>query len=54
MKNKDDKDFPPEEATKRFKAALLGARLAGHVPMKAKKASPQKSKRTKASKKPTA
>jgi hypothetical protein len=39
VKNKDDKDsFPPEEAAKRFKAALLGARLAGHVPMKAKKA----------------
>jgi len=39
MKREEEQDsFPPKEATERFKAALLGARLAGHVPMKAKKA----------------
>lgn len=28
--------YSPEETQERMKAALLGARLAGHVPMKAK------------------
>jgi hypothetical protein len=33
-----DEKFSDTETERRFKAALLGARLAGHVPMKAKKA----------------
>jgi hypothetical protein len=44
-KNSDDQ-YSPEEAKERMKAALLGARLAGHMPMKAKKAA----KKTKAKK----
>jgi hypothetical protein len=36
MSKKSDDQYSPEE--ERMKAALLGARLAGHVPMKAKKA----------------
>jgi hypothetical protein len=32
----DDERFSQEESHKRFEAALRGARLAGHVPMKAK------------------
>ena len=52
MKHKEEQQdsFPPEEATKRFKAALLGARIAGHVPMKAKKAAAQKRRAKKKSK----
>jgi hypothetical protein len=38
MTKKPDDQYSPEEAKERMKAALLGARLAGHVPMKAKKA----------------
>jgi hypothetical protein len=34
--------YSPEEAKERMKAALMGARLAGHVPMKAKKAAKKK------------
>jgi hypothetical protein len=48
MKYKEEQDsFPPKEAAGRFRAALLGARLAGHMPMKAKKAA----KKTKPKKK---
>src|SRR5258708_11100956 len=36
-KSKDE--FPPEEAARRLVAALRGARIAGHVPMKAKEQS---------------
>jgi hypothetical protein len=37
MKNKEEQEqFPAKEAAKRFEAALRGARLAGHVPMKPK------------------
>jgi hypothetical protein len=41
-------DYSEQEARQRLEAALRGARLAGHVPMKAKKAT----KKTKAKKKP--
>jgi hypothetical protein len=34
--------YSNEEAAQRFKDALRGARLAGHVPMKAKKAAKKK------------
>jgi hypothetical protein len=44
---KSDDQYSPEEAKGRMKAALLGARLAGHMPMKAKKAA----KKTKPKKK---
>jgi hypothetical protein len=36
MTKKPDDQYSPEEAKERMKAALLGARLAGHVPMKEK------------------
>jgi hypothetical protein len=36
MAKKPDDQYSPEEAKERMKAALLGARLAGHVPMIAK------------------
>jgi hypothetical protein len=36
MAKKPDDQYSPQEAKERMKAALLGARLAGHVPMKAK------------------
>jgi hypothetical protein len=36
MSKKSDDQYSPQEAKERMKAALLGARLAGHVPMKAK------------------
>jgi hypothetical protein len=47
---KEDQDtkFDPVESKRRFEAALLGARVAGHVPMKAKKVV----KKTKPKKKP--
>jgi hypothetical protein len=48
MKKKDDDHYSDEEARNRLVAALRGARLAGHVPMKAKKAA----KKTKPKKKP--
>jgi hypothetical protein len=48
MAKKPDDQYSPEEAKERMKAALLGARLAGHVPMKAKKAA----KKIKSKKKP--
>lgn len=47
-KKPDDK-YSDEEAKDRLVAALRGARLAGHVPMKAKKAA----KKSKAKKKPS-
>ncbi|WP_291571208.1 hypothetical protein [Bradyrhizobium sp.] len=40
---KSDDQYSPEEAKERMRAALLGARVAGHVPMKAK----PKAKKTK-------
>jgi hypothetical protein len=48
MAKKPDDQYSPEEAKERMVAALKGARLAGHVPMKAKKAA----KKTKPKKKP--
>jgi hypothetical protein len=48
MAKKSDDQYGPKEAEARMKAALLGARIAGHVPMKAKKAA----KKNKAKKKP--
>jgi hypothetical protein len=44
LSKKTDDQYSPQEAKERMKAALLGARLAGHVPMKAKKAVKKKSK----------
>jgi hypothetical protein len=44
-----DNQYSQKEAAERFRAALKGARVAGHVPMKAKKAA----KKTKAKKKAT-
>jgi hypothetical protein len=41
-------DYTKEEAEQRLVAALRGARLAGHMPMKAKKSA----KKTKPKKKP--
>jgi hypothetical protein len=46
MVKKPEDQYSPEEAKERMKAALLGSRIAGHVPMKAKKAA-KKSKATK-------
>lgn len=43
--SKDDDKFESEEAKRRMIAALRGARLAGHMPMKAKKAA-KKAKKT--------
>jgi len=48
MAKKPDDQFSEEETKQRMVAALKGARLAGHVPMKAKKAA----KKTKPKKKP--
>jgi hypothetical protein len=49
MADKDNEEkYPPDEAKRRLVAALRGARIAGHVPMKpkeqkaAKKAKPKK------------
>lgn len=36
MPKKTEDRYSAEETKERMKAALLGARLAGHVPMKAK------------------
>jgi hypothetical protein len=47
-KKSDDK-FSDQESQRRFKTALLGARLAGHVPMK-KKAAKKAKKRPKTTK----
>ena len=33
MAKKADENYSPEEAQKRFEAALRGARIAGHKPM---------------------
>jgi hypothetical protein len=46
-KKKDDDQFGDEEAKRRFVAALRGARLAGHVPMKAKKTANKTKPKTK-------
>jgi hypothetical protein len=46
---KSDDQYSPEEAKQRMLAALRGARLAGHMPMKAKKTV----KKTKLKKKPS-
>ena len=48
MAKKPDDQYSPEETQQRMKAALLGARIVGHVPMKAKpKAKKAKSKKAK-------
>jgi hypothetical protein len=38
MMKKPDDQYSPDEAKERMRAALLGARVVGHVPMKPKKA----------------
>lgn len=48
MPKQADDQYSEEETKQRMVAALKGARLAGHVPMKAKKAA----KKTKPKKKP--
>ena len=48
MTDKKTDEYSQQEAQRRFEAALKGARLAGPMPMKAKKAA----KKTKAKKKP--
>jgi hypothetical protein len=49
MSGKSNDEFSAEEAKLRMEAALRGARLAGHMPMKTKKAAkktkPKKKKR---------
>jgi len=51
MQKKEEDKFSQEEAAQRFRAALRGARIAGHVPMKEKpkvnKAANKKSKKSK-------
>jgi hypothetical protein len=47
---KMDEDYPEKEAQERFKAALRGARIAGHVPMKPKETKVAKKKAKKAAK----
>jgi hypothetical protein len=42
MTKKSDDQYSPEEIQQRMVAALRGARLAGHLPMKAKKAAKKK------------
>jgi hypothetical protein len=42
MTEKPDDQYSPEEAKERMKAALLGARLAGHVSMKAPRRKPKR------------
>ena len=37
MPKKAEEQYSDDELKRRFEAALKGARLAGHVPMKAKK-----------------
>lgn len=49
MVDKKSGDYSEQEARQRLEAALRGARLAGHVPMKAKKAA----KKAKAKKRPS-
>lgn len=36
VKAKGDENFPPEEAERRMEAALKGAKIIGHKPMKPK------------------
>jgi hypothetical protein len=48
MSDKSDDSYGPEEAQQRFRAALKGARIAGHKPMESlarKKAKAQPKKR---------
>jgi hypothetical protein len=50
----NDPEFTPEEARKRFEAALKGARIAGHKPMESltrKKAKKQSVRKKSTSKK---
>ena len=51
MTDKKIKEYSEEETRQRFEAALRGARIAGHVPMKEKpkvnKAANKKSKKSK-------
>jgi hypothetical protein len=49
MVKKTDDQYDPKEAQKRMVAALRGARLAGHMPMKVKKAA----KKSKPQKRPS-
>jgi hypothetical protein len=44
---KDDDQYSPEEAKERMTAALKGARLAGHVPMKKKPKAKKAAKKSK-------
>jgi hypothetical protein len=48
-KPRDETEYDERESQERFKAALIGARIAGHVPMKAKKVA----KKTKPKKRPS-
>jgi hypothetical protein len=49
MKKRDNDQYSDEEAERRLVAALRGARLAGHTPMKPK--APKAAKKTKPKKK---
>jgi hypothetical protein len=49
---RSDDEFSPEEAKERMKAALLGARLAGHKPMEDLIKKKPKVKKVKPKKKP--
>jgi hypothetical protein len=52
-KPRDETEYDERESQERFKAALIGARIAGHVPMKAKpKVKKAAKKATKKAKKP--
>jgi hypothetical protein len=44
MAKKPDDQYSPEETKERMRAALLGSRIAGHTPMKAKKKAAKKAK----------
>jgi len=45
MAKKADEQYSKEEAAQRLVAALQGARIAGHMPMKAKKAAKKAKKK---------
>ena len=52
MTQKESERFDPEEARKRFEAALKGARIAGHKPMESlTQKKPKAKKKNKAAKK---
>jgi len=55
MGKKSDDTFPPDEAQRRFEAALRGARIAGSKPMSGEAKKPARAARRKrTSKKPRA